>query len=162
MLLVVLYLMAQSGSFASALPVIALYAFAGYRLMPALQHIYGAVTQLRFAGPAIDSLHKDLMSLPPANPHQSEAAIPLTQAITLNQVQYTYPNAPQLALENPSLIIPSKSTVGLVGATGSGRPTTVDLILGLLEAQEGTLEVDEQVITEHKLSVRQRAIGYVL
>ena len=50
MLLVVLYLMAQSGSFASALPIIALYAFAGYRLMPALQQIYGAVTQLRFAG----------------------------------------------------------------------------------------------------------------
>ena len=51
MLLVVLYLMARSGSFAGALPIIALYAFAGYRLMPALQQIYGAVPQLRFAQP---------------------------------------------------------------------------------------------------------------
>jgi ABC-type bacteriocin/lantibiotic exporter with double-glycine peptidase domain len=53
MLLVMLYLMAQSDSFASALSIIALYAFAGYRLMPALQQIYGALTQLRFAGPAL-------------------------------------------------------------------------------------------------------------
>ncbi|MRH79086.1 ATP-binding cassette domain-containing protein [Spiribacter sp. C176] len=161
MLLVVLYLMAQSGSFASALPIIALYAFAGYRLMPALQQIYGAVTQLRFAGPAIDALHKDLMSLQPANPHQAKAAMPLTQAITLNDVQYTYPNAPQPALKNLSLTIPAKSTVGLVGATGSGKTTTVDLILGLLEAQEGTLEVDGQAIIEHNRRAWQRAIGYV-
>jgi len=161
MLLVVLYLMAQSGSFASALPIIATYAFAGYRLMPALQQIYGAVTQLRFAGPALDALHKDLMSLQPANPHPVKAAMPLNQAITLSQVQYTYPNAPQPALKNLSLTIPAKSTAGLVGATGSGKTTTVDLILGLLEAKQGTLEVDGQVITEQNRRSWQRAIGYV-
>jgi ABC-type multidrug transport system fused ATPase/permease subunit len=167
MLLVVLYLMAQSGSFASALPIIALYAFAGYRLMPALQQVYGALTQLRFAGPALDALHADLMSLQPAHSNPSEDAIALKQAITLkkaitlNQIQYHYPNAPQLALKNLSLTIPAKSTVGLVGATGSGKTTTVDLILGLLEAQKGTLAVDGQAITEHNRRTWQRAIGYV-
>jgi ABC-type multidrug transport system fused ATPase/permease subunit len=161
MLLVMLYLMAQSGSFASALPIIALYAFAGYRLMPALQQIYGAVTQLRFAGPALDALHADLISLQPAHPYPSKDAIVLKQAITLNQIQYRYPNAPQPALKNLSLTIPAKSKVGLVGATGSGKTTTVDLILGLLEAQQGTLTVDDQVITEHNRRAWQRAIGYV-
>jgi len=158
---VVLYLIAQSGSFASAMPIIALYAFAGYRLMPALQQIYGAVTQLRFAGPALDALHADLMILQPAHPNPSQDDIVLKQAITLNDVQYRYPNAPQLALKNLSLTIPAKSTVGLVGTTGSGKTTTVDLILGLLEAQQGTLEVDGQVITEHNRRPWQRAIGYV-
>jgi ABC-type multidrug transport system fused ATPase/permease subunit len=161
MLLVVLYLMAQSGSFTSALPIIALYAFSGYRLMPALQQIYGAVTQLRFAGPALDALHADLMSLEPAYPNPSKDVIALTKAITLNQIQYRYPNAPQLALKNLSLTIPAKSKVGLVGTTGSGKTTTVDLILGLLEAQQGTLIVDDQVITEHNRRAWQRTIGYV-
>lgn len=161
MLLVVLYLIAQSGSFASALPIIALYAFAGYRLMPALQQIYGAVTQLRFAGPGLDALHADLMSLQPAHPNASQDAIELQQAITLNQIRYRYTNAPHPALNNLSLTIPAKSTVGLVGATGSGKTTTVDLILGLLEAQEGTLEVDGQTITENNRRAWQRAIGYV-
>jgi ABC-type multidrug transport system fused ATPase/permease subunit len=161
MLLMVLYLMAQSSSFASALPIITLYAFAGYRLMPALQQIYGAVTQLRFAGRALDALHSDLMSLQPAHSNLSQDAIALKQAITLNQIQYRYPNAPHPALKNLSLTIPVKSTVGLVGATGSGKTTTVDLILGLLEAQQGTLEVDEQVITDHNKRAWQREIGYV-
>ncbi len=63
MLLVILYLMAQSGSFATALPIITLYAFAGYRLMPALQQIYAAFTHLKYATPALKALHADLMSL---------------------------------------------------------------------------------------------------
>lgn len=161
MLLVVLYLMAQSGSFASALPIIALYAFAGYRLMPALQQIYVAITQLRFVGPAVDALHADLMSLQPVDLNHSQDAITLKHAIVLNQIEYRYPNGSQPALKNLSLTIPAKSTVSLVGTTGSGKTTTVDLILGLLEAQEGTLEVDGQVITGHNRRAWQRAIGYV-
>jgi ABC-type multidrug transport system fused ATPase/permease subunit len=161
MLLVVLYLIAQSGRFAGALPIIALYVLAGYRLMPALQQIYVAVTQLRFVGPALDSLHADLMSLQLPHPNQSHDAIPLKQDITLNGIQYRYSTALQPALKNLNLSIPAKSTVGLVGSTGSGKTTTVDLILGLLEAQQGTLMVDGLVITEQNRRAWQREIGYV-
>jgi len=161
MLLVILYLMAKSGNFATALPIIALYAVAGYRLMPSLQQIYAALTQLRFAGSALDALHTDLISLKPAHLNPSQDAIALKQAITLNQIHYCYPNASQPALKNLSLNIFAKSTVGFVGATGSGKTTMVDLILGLLEAQEGTLEVDGQEITDHKKRAWQRGIGYV-
>jgi ABC-type multidrug transport system fused ATPase/permease subunit len=162
MLLVMLYLMAKSGSFASALPIIALYAFAGYRLMPALQQIYGAFTQLRFAGPALDALHQDFTSLQAADAqHGLISPLPLTQAITLNQVSYRYPKAPQPALKGIDLTIPAHSTVGFVGATGSGKTTTVDVILGLLEPQEGLLSIDGQPITATNRRQWQRAIGYV-
>ena len=63
MFLVILYLMLQNSSFYKALPVISIYAFAGYRLMPALQQIYIAATRLRFTEPALENLHKDLMGL---------------------------------------------------------------------------------------------------
>ena len=161
MLLVVLYHLAQKDNFVSALPVIAVYAFAGYRLLPALQQVYGAVTQLRFCGPSLDALHTDLMSLQPAYPHSSQDTIQLKQAITMNQIQYQYPNAPHPVIKKLSLTIPAKSTLGVVGATGSGKTTMADLILGLLEAQVGTLEVDGQVITKHNKRAWQRAIGYV-
>jgi ABC-type multidrug transport system fused ATPase/permease subunit len=161
MLLVVLYLMAQSGKIASALPIIALYGFAGYKLMPALQATYNSVTQLRFAGPSIDALYQDLMSLQPPNPYHAKVVMTLNQAITLNNIKYCYPNAPQPVLKDLSLNIPARSMVGLVGATGSGKTTTVDLILGLLEAHKGTLEVDGKPITERNRSSWQRAIGYV-
>ncbi len=162
MLLVILYLMAKSGSFAAALPIIALYAFAGYRLMPALQQIYVAFTQLRFAGPALDALHRDLISLEVVDNQDSHLnPLPFTQAIQLNQVSYRYPNAPQPALKGIDLSIPAHSTVGFVGATGSGKTTTVDIILGLLEPEEGHLSVDGQPITPDKCRRWQSAIGYV-
>jgi ABC-type multidrug transport system fused ATPase/permease subunit len=129
--------------------------------MPALQQIYGALTQLRFAGPALEALHKDLMSLQTASPNTQQPAMPLTQAITLNKIVYRYPNAAIPALKGISLSIPAKSTVGLVGATGSGKTTTVDLILGLLDAQEGMFAIDGQPITDHNKRAWQRAIGYV-
>lgn len=161
MLLLMLYLMAQNNTFANVLPIITLYAFAGYRLMPAMQQIYGAVTQLRFAGPALDALHTDLMSLQALSHNSSQKLVLLQHAIKLKQVLYSYPNAPHPALNNLSITISAGSKVALVGTTGSGKTTTVDIILGLLEAQHGSLEVDGQVITEDNRYAWQRNIGYV-
>jgi len=161
LLLVTLYLMAQNNGFASALPIISLYVFAGYRLIPALQKLYAAATQLRFAGPALDALHADLTSLKPAIHRSSQEPLQLTQSICLNNINYTYPNAPHLALKGITLSIPAKSTVGVVGSTGSGKTTLVDLILGLLVPQKGTLEIDGQVIDEHNSHAWQCSIGYV-
>lgn len=159
-LLLMLYLIARS-SFTSPLPIIALYVFAGYRLLPALQQIYAAFTQLRFVRPALDALHNDLTSLQPENPNFKKDIIVLKQSIILNQIQYSYPNAPKAAIKNLSLTIPAKSFVGFVGATGSGKTTVVDLILSLLKAQNGTLVVDDQVITEYNRRAWQRTIGYI-
>ena len=162
MLLIILYLMAKSGSFAATVPVIALYAFTGYRLMPALQQIYYASAQLRFAGPALDVLHQDLISLQAVDaPQDHLSSLPLTQAITLSQVSYHYPNASQPALKGIDLNIPAHSTVGFVGATGSGKTTMVDVILGLLEPQEGHLSIDGQPLTATNRRKWQRTIGYV-
>ena len=162
MLLVILYLMAQSNSFASVLPIIALYAFAGYRLMPALQQIYRALTQLVFVGPALDVLHEDLNSLQPTDTHSGNISpLPLTKAITLAKVSYRYPDALHPALKSIDLSIPAHSSVGFVGATGSGKTTAIDLILGMLEPQEGQLSVDGQPINAANRRQWQRAIGYV-
>lgn len=162
MLLVILYLMAKSGSFASALPIIALYAFSGYRLMPALQQLYQAATQMRFAGPALDALHQDLSNLQAADAQYGKITpLPLTQAIRLEQVSYRYPNAPHLALRGVDITIPARDKVGFVGATGSGKTTTVDVILGLLEPQDGSLKIDGQPITAANRRQWQRTIGYV-
>tara|TARA_B100001093_G_scaffold439840_2_gene440026 strand:- start:5207 stop:7000 length:1794 start_codon:yes stop_codon:yes gene_type:complete len=160
-LLITLYVMAQKGTFNNALPIISLYVFAGYRLLPALQQIYGSFTQLTFVGPSLDKLYGDLNNLKLFNLNQDQGVISLNKTITLKNIYYNYPNTARTALRDINLSIPIKSTVGLVGTTGSGKTTTVDLILGLLEAQKGTLEVDGKVITKQNSRAWQRSIGYV-
>lgn len=162
MLLVMLYLMSRSNGFASALPTMVLYAFAGYRLMPALQQIYGSLSQLRYANRALDALHTDLINLSPYNSVvETTSKMKLEKGIQLSNVQFNYPNAAQPALSGLSLHIPVNATIGLVGSTGSGKTTTVDLLLGLLEAQKGSLQVDGQVIDDSNRRQWQKAIGYV-
>ena len=163
MMLIVLYFMRQSGIFIDILPKITFYAFAGYRLMPALQQVYRAGVQLRFIEPALDALNNDLKSLKSSIPHKDkcEDIFPLNKTITMNHIYYNYPNASHAALNDIKLTIPARSTVGIVGATGSGKTTTVDIILGLLEANKGTLEVDGQIINKNNHRAWQRSIGYV-
>lgn len=160
-LLIILYLMAQEGSFNNALPVLSLYVFAGYRLMPALQQLYGSLTQLTFIGPTLDKINEDLKNLKQSKLIQDEKIISFNKSIALKNIYYSYPNHSREVLENINLTISVKSTVGFVGATGSGKTTIVDIILGLLKVQKGSLEVDGQIITNQNLRAWQSLIGYV-
>ena len=160
-MLVILYLMVQTGSFINALPIISLYVFAGYRLMPALQQIYFSFAQLAFIGPSLDALSDEIKNLKPFNSNQDQGVLSFNKEITLKNIHYNYPNSSRTALKDLNLSIPAKSTVGLVGSTGCGKTTTVDIILGLLEAQKGTLEVDGKIISKQNSRAWQRSIGYV-
>ena len=161
MILVTLYLMSKSGAFIDTVPILALYAFAGYRLMPALQRIYNDIIRIRFTTPALNSIYDDLKSLQPYNPNKNQESLILKDRITLRNLYYNYPNSSRTALKNLNFSIQARSTVGLVGATGSGKTTAVDIILGLLEAQQGSLEVDGKIINKDNRNAWQNSIGYV-
>lgn len=160
-LLIILYKMAQTGNFNSILPIFSLYIFAGYRLMPAIQQIYSSFTSLTFSAPALEKLYNDLKNLKPITLNEDKSILPLNKSINLKNIHYNYPNTSRVSLKNINLEIPAKSTVGFVGSTGSGKTTLVDIILGLLEAQKGTLKIDEKVITKENTRSWQRSIGYV-
>ena len=160
-MLVILYLMSQTGSFNNALPVISLYVFAGYRLMPALQMIYRSVTLLTYSKTALGTLVKDFKELEQEKLSEDENFVFFNKTITLKNISYSYPNSSREILKSINFAIPAKTTVGLIGTTGSGKTTMVDIILGLLEAQKGTLEVDGNLITKKNVRSWQRSIGYV-
>ncbi len=160
-LLLILYLMRQSGSFNNVIPIISLYVFAGYRLMPALQQVYSSFSQLTFTGPAIDKLYNEIKNIKISKINQNHGILSLNKEIILKNIFYNYPNSSRTALKNINLKIQSRTTVGLVGATGSGKTTTADIILGLFEPQKGSLEVDGKIITQKNSRAWQRSIGYV-
>jgi len=159
-LIMILYMMSKTGNFNAALPIVALYVFAGYRLMPALQQVYASLTILKFIGPSVEKLHADMKNLEPAI-DQSKEIISFNNSITLNNIHYNYPNSSRTAIKSVNLNIFAKSTVGFIGITGSGKTTIVDIILGLLEVQKGSLEVDGIPITKKNLRSWQQLIGYV-
>jgi ATP-binding cassette, subfamily B, bacterial PglK len=160
-LIIILYTIKKEGNFNSALPLVSLYVFAGYRLMPALQQIYSSFTALTFAGPTLNKLYGELKNLEPFDENQEHGILPFHKNITLKNINYRYPGAAGSALKNINLTISRKSIVGLVGPTGSGKSTVIDIILGLLEAEKGTLEVDGTHITKKNTRSWQRSIGYV-
>jgi ATP-binding cassette, subfamily B, bacterial PglK len=160
-ILLILYMMLKTGNFNNALPIISLYVFAGYRLLPALQILYSSFAQFTFVGPALDKLYYDIINLKPSDENQDQGVLSLNKNITLKNIHYSYPNSSRTTIKDISINIPVKSTVGLVGTTGSGKTTIVDIIMGLLEAQKGTLEIDGKIITKQNSRSWQRSIGYV-
>ena len=163
MLLLVAYIILKLGNFSNALPIITLYAFAGYRLIPSLQQIYIASVALKFSKAPIDALYNDLKNLNVSNSNhnQDQEILPFNKSITLKQIHYNYPNSSRKVLDNINLTIDAKKTVGIVGSSGSGKTTTVDIITGLLEPQKGTIEIDGEVITKKNVKAWRRSIGYV-
>ena len=161
LIIVILFYMLAFNDISAVLPTIAVYAFAGYRLMPAIQKIFTCITSLRVTGPAIESLYSDLKKLKSFENIQDKNKFFFHKNIKLKNIYYTYPKSSKVILKNINLIIPAYSTIGIVGETGSGKTTTVDIILGLLEAQKGTLEVDDIIIDDNNRRSWQNSIGYV-
>jgi ABC-type multidrug transport system fused ATPase/permease subunit len=160
-LLIILYSMKISGNFNSALPLVSLYVFAGYRLMPAMQQIYRSFTQLAFSSATVDSVFKDFKNIKEITTLDNKKTLPFDKFIKLENIYYSYPNNSNLTLEDISLNIPAKSTIGFIGTTGSGKTTTIDIILGLLKAQRGIVKIDDEILTDKNLKSWQRLIGYI-
>jgi ABC-type multidrug transport system fused ATPase/permease subunit len=163
-LLIVLYFLMIKADVGQTLPILALYAFAGYRLMPALQNIFSAATTIRFNLAAVDALRQNLAGMAdlPSNWSRSSLpALPFRDKIQFERITFAYPGAANHVIRGLNLIIVKNSSVGFVGATGSGKTTIVDILLGLLEPQEGFLKIDGTPITPENLPRWQRNLGYV-
>lgn len=167
-IVIVIYLLSAGGTLAHALPLISLYALAGYRLMPALQAIFGNLTAIRFNASAIDRITDDLSSLR-SDPRSASFTVPLpvdkpmkfTESIRLDRIVFHYPNREDAVLQELSLSIPARTSIGIVGSTGSGKTTTLDILLGLLSPSSGILRIDGVPVGPENLRSWQANIGYV-
>ena len=169
MLLVVLYVLATRDGFAAGLPILGLYAFAGYKMMPALQRIFVQLAEMEFSSVALNSLQAPLRVGEQALRHASASKgalrvrdrIRLTKTLEFRDLVYRYPGNEQATLKGISLEIAAGAKVGIVGPTGSGKTTMVDLILGLLRPTAGTVLVDGHALTNSELQAWQASVGYV-
>ena len=160
-LLLIIYLIIQNNNLNDVIPIISLYVFAGYRLLPSMQQIYISFNQLNYVGPALNSLYNDLKSLKTIDIENNKEDVIFKKNIKLKDIYYNYPDRSKTTLKKINMNISAQTIVGIVGKTGSGKTTIIDIILGLLETQSGTLEVDGKIITKNNFRNWQRLIGYV-
>lgn len=160
-LLIILFEMLKNNGFSSSLPIISLYAFAGYRMMPALQRIYSSYSQLTFSSSAIYKFYEEIKKLNLNSDFQNTNKLHFRREILLKDISYKYPSASRITLEKINLSIKANSKIVLIGTTGSGKTTLVDIILGLLDIQTGSLEVDGKLITKKNFRSWQKCLGYV-
>ncbi|MBF5052766.1 ABC transporter-like protein [Alcanivorax venustensis ISO4] len=165
----ILYLLAvYEGDLGAILPILSVYALAGFKLLPAFQQIYTGVSQIRGNMAAFENLRDDL---------RASATMPLTRAsdeererpkewspndsIEIANVFFTYPGKTEPALKGLTLTIPANRIIGLVGASGSGKSTAIDMLLGLISPSSGQMLVDGLPLDTDSIRAWQNSLGFV-
>ena len=163
--LVLLLIKLHEGNLGAILPILAVYALAAFKLLPALQQIYSSITQIKANTAAFESIKNDLISSLKTPQFSISKTIgkkiPLKEKISLENITFGYPGKSNPAVYNLNMIIPVNSIIGIVGASGSGKSTTIDLLLGLLTPQQGEMYIDNIRITETNVRAWQNTLGFV-
>jgi ATP-binding cassette, subfamily B, bacterial PglK len=142
------------------IPVVGVYAFAGYRLLPNLQQIYRSITQAHFHTSVLRKVKRDLERVTVTFPQNSERLL-FRERLELANISFKYQTAKEPLFKDLSLSIKHNTSVAFVGSTGSGKTTLVDILLGLLLPDEGKVLVDGETLTQDNLRNWQANLGYV-
>jgi ABC-type bacteriocin/lantibiotic exporter with double-glycine peptidase domain len=145
------------------LPILGLYALGALKLKPTIGSIYSSLSSIKFGVSGLDILLDDLYydKTKEISIKNDNKRIELKDKLTLNKISYFYPNTTKKSLVNINLDIKANTMVGIIGTTGAGKSTLVDIILGLLTPSEGHISIDDKILDEKNLRQWQNSIGYV-
>jgi ATP-binding cassette, subfamily B, bacterial PglK len=163
-LIVIFVLLETRDSIDDVISTIGVFGMAALRLMPSMNRILSGTTEIRHRTALVDSLFQDLQDgtkeVPLSKTDNASAPIPFENKIELRELSFNYPSADRSALDGISFTIEKGMSVGLVGASGSGKTTIADIILGLLSPQTGKLLADGQDAFDN-IAGWQQHLGYV-
>lgn len=146
--------------FVSTLSVFALGAF---RLLPSVNKISGHIGVIMYDKASVSAIHEELAQINDVNGLERKEAgksMKFEKEIKINNLTFQYDNAEKPVLSNIDVVIPKNKSVAFIGPSGAGKSTTVDLILGVLKAQSGTITVDGVNIQDNMGGWHDK-IGYI-
>ena len=165
LVLITVAMYARGADEARILPVLGALAVASVRILPSTSHIIGSISLIRFVKPSVDALWKALEPWPGDGVRGSRGRLleplPMNDHVRLRDVAFSYPNAAKPSLGGVDLTIRRGESIALGGGSGAGKTTLVDVLIGLLAPQEGSIEVDGKPITGRDLERWQRSVGYI-
>ena len=165
MIAMIIKIVVVKSDITSFVTTLSVFAVAAFRMLPSFNKITGYISGMMFNKPSIDAVYNDLREIEQlmarrTADHDDTVKVKLGTAIRLDRVSFRYPKAEKWILKNASLEISKNTSVALIGASGAGKTTAADLILGILEPQEGAVMIDGTDIRRCMTSWHED-VGYI-
>ncbi|MBP9223633.1 MAG: ABC transporter ATP-binding protein [Verrucomicrobiales bacterium] len=166
----VLFYASRGQDLSIILPNLGVMALAGYRLLPAIQLLYGQTQTLAIMRHSLDEVFDEFLAAEKAVDKEAESidgfltrppALHWTQSIQMQNLSFSYPGSEKRVIDNLSVTIPKNSSLGIVGTTGCGKSTLVDLLLGLHTPSAGQILIDGVPLDSGNRRAWRGGVGYV-
>jgi HlyD family secretion protein len=168
-LLVMFLIIFYEGNLSTILPLISIYALAGFKLLPAFQQIYFSISTIQGNIASLENLKIDLHSSQKtdlsindkSNFQNDKEKIKFLNSIQLLNVSFSFSETNEPFINNLNLKFPKNSIIGLVGPSGSGKSTIIDIFMGLIDPDSGYVGYDNNILQPHQKRAFQNKIGFV-
>ena len=139
----------SGGNTATILTTLTTFALAAIRVLPSVNRINTYITEIAYTQPSLDFVYENLQEgmktdamLAERRANSQIEKLKLEDKICLDNISFHYPDSDKYIFEGAHMEVPKGKSVGIMGASGAGKSTIVDVLLGLLHAQEGTITCD--------------------
>lgn len=137
------------GNAATMLTTLTTFGLAAIRVLPSVNRINTYITEIAYTQPSLDFVYENLQEgmktdamLAERKANSQVEKLKLEDKIELNHISFHYPDSDKNIFTDAHMIVPKGKSVGIIGASGAGKSTIVDVLLGLLHAQEGEITCD--------------------
>lgn len=152
MLGVIAVLMLRGRNVSDLVPQLSAFAMAAVRLLPSANRVSAAFNSISYQEPMLDKMIENIRDASDwedtGDDASHETSITLNKQLELQDITYRYPNTEEPVLRNANMVVPAGKSVGIVGASGAGKTTAVDILLGLLKPEKGQVLADGKNIEE--------------
>jgi ABC-type multidrug transport system fused ATPase/permease subunit len=160
MALLAFFLTNQSGSIQKTLPILGAIGLASQRILPAIQQMYNAWASVTATSSQLSNI-LDYLQYPIPTELKVPDLISFNNSIKLSKLSFRYSDNSPIVISDLNLIINKGDRVGIIGSTGSGKSTLIDIIMGLLNPTDGSLIIDGVKLDSDSLRYWQKQIAHV-
>lgn len=157
LMLAIYFSLAQQSNY-SAITLIGMYAFATYRMMPAISDIFDSFEKIQFGSAILQRLVSEFDPEPAA---PNDTLVSRWKTLTLENIGFTYHGQTQPVLNNINMNFIAGQFYCIAGQTGCGKSTLLNIIAGLYQTNSGNMKIDQKVTTLYHNIAWQTALGYV-
>lgn len=162
LVIAIVYLLLSRENSSDILPLLGVYAFAGFRLIPAMQQVFHSLSKIQFSARSLELISSEVLKYGPVatiNCNRTICDIPFKHSFGLKNVNFSYTDNLQ-TINDVSLYIKKGEYVGFVGKSGEGKSTIIDLLVGLIPPDSGSVFVDDNTLTDELRESLKQHIAY--